>query len=827
MNQKIFEFTGNEKIVIKELFRTIRNSFTYELWIKPVSLHQIDPESVSGIFGIHGRSYVVSPENPGNQLKAGMGISVGINGVSVYEHSNYYFPALLVYQMEIKDWIHVVVVYNDKTPHLYINGELVKVGLKSPKNEIFPSGIFGAHDSYGSFKGQVKEIRLWDHVRTNEQIKENMNKTLMGNEAGLFGYWILNNRGKYKLMDQSIHQNHGVFGWLNYFQSVLNGENLSKLEEVENQSVVDIIIPLSNSPEKIIKCIEAVNRNSDHPYHLYLVHDSNISTSSILYVLSALINSIKPKFLQMVTVLKNRYTLTENHVILLENYVEVPEKWISRIMNPILQDELIGCVIPFSQKFCDFSLPQNVDSRLIDQVFNQFGTCIAIEIPIQVVGCIAFNRKALDQVKYIEANQKNDLCLRATEAEYKHVIISNLFIHDKGRIESFTENQKISIPDQLKPVTQILSSLLLAKNNYNKQGVLFVCNKLIGGTEYYQEKYSKETSQTSRVYRLRFESNKVYLEDHNFEYPHIFSFTFDGLNQQQFNLIVQLFGIHLFYINHLIRFPLFNMMDLIRNTQIDYVYYIHDYYSACPRFDLINRYGVYCGAETNLDVCKACLGSNSDYIESWRSQFNQFLLGAKRVYVPSKSTKDIIQKYYPDILIEVKEHTLSENIYHTYKEEFAYRDVINVAFIGNFYGTKGINVLYEIKTKIRDENLPIHITVIGFTNIHPSRYESEDKTFKVTGRYNNQEISNLLALQKVSLVIIPSICPETFSYTTSEAMVSGYPVITFNLGAPAERVRKTGGGWVVDSIDSESIMILLRRLVGDREEIVKKAKCLG
>lgn len=41
----------------------------------------------------------------------------------------------------------------------------------------------------------------------------------------------------------------------------------------------------------------------------------------------------------------------------------------------------------------------------------------------------------------------------------------------------------------------------------------------------------------------------------------------------------------------------------------------------------------------------------------------------------------------------------------------------------------------------------------------------------------------------IDIVFIPSIWPETFSYTTSEAMMMGLPVACFDMCAPAERVK--------------------------------------
>ena len=107
------------------------------------------------------------------------------------------------------------------------------------------------------------------------------------------------------------------------------------------------------------------------------------------------------------------------------------------------------------------------------------------------------------------------------------------------------------------------------------------------------------------------------------------------------------------------------------------------------------------------------------------------------------------------------------------------------------------------------------ITVIGYTDRHSEAYENDAGTLKILGPYRNEEVSDLLAKVQTDVVLLPSICPETYSYTTSEAIYSGYKVLAFDIGAPADRIRETGMGWLVQEISSDAV---LRQLVEiDRE----------
>lgn len=52
--------------------------------------------------------------------------------------------------------------------------------------------------------GKICEVRLWDDVRTSTELKDNMNKELVGNEANLKAYWKLNGG----LEDSTSNGNH-------------------------------------------------------------------------------------------------------------------------------------------------------------------------------------------------------------------------------------------------------------------------------------------------------------------------------------------------------------------------------------------------------------------------------------------------------------------------------------------------------------------------------------------------------------------------------------------------------------------------------------------
>jgi hypothetical protein len=87
------------------------------------------------------------------------------------------------------------------------------------------------------------------------------------------------------------------------------------------------------------------------------------------------------------------------------------------------------------------------------------------------------------------------------------------------------------------------------------------------------------------------------------------------------------------------------------------------------------------------------------------------------------------------------------------------------------------------------------------------------------GAYSRAEIIGKLVSSGVDVALFTSICPETFSFTLSEAWLAGVPVIVPRLGALEERVSDSGRGWIVEPNALDATADLLRRLQAHREFI--------
>jgi len=180
-------------------FPAVSNNFTIELWANPTATRTETAETNAGVSGVNValrqlQRFAVFPDRADlayGATHAGAGLSIGRNGISVYEHATNFLPSRLIYSNDVSGWTHVALVYANRRPRLYVNGSLVR----SSQTAVFPfihaSASLGgsSQGSFGNFKGQLDEVRIWNVALSEAQIQTNMSRSLAGTEPGLVTYF--------------------------------------------------------------------------------------------------------------------------------------------------------------------------------------------------------------------------------------------------------------------------------------------------------------------------------------------------------------------------------------------------------------------------------------------------------------------------------------------------------------------------------------------------------------------------------------------------------------------------------------------------------------
>jgi glycosyltransferase involved in cell wall biosynthesis len=233
---------------------------------------------------------------------------------------------------------------------------------------------------------------------------------------------------------------------------------------------------------------------------------------------------------------------------------------------------------------------------------------------------------------------------------------------------------------------------------------------------------------------------------------------------------------------------------------------IHDFYPICPSFNLLDYKWNYCGVPQE-SVCVECRSRHRSgslkepEVVHWREYWDGIFKLCSEILVFSHSSKEIMLKAFPSITdnLIVKEHSMS---YFKPKETFKWSPKpIRIGILGNIYKAKGAEVVDSLSDYLYENSPQTEICIFG-------RYggNTTNNNLHVIGEYTLDDLQGLVEQRGITVFLMPSICPETFSYTTHELVLMQYPVVAFNLGAQAEKIASYEKGLLVESSVSPGVL---------------------
>jgi hypothetical protein len=143
------------------------------------------------------------------QLEFGVGMNTSGSQISIFnEEINYNFG----------EWAHVSGVFNQDTINLYYNGTLVLDSIISGFGNLHANSyetFIGKYRPPGTaggwfYEGLIDNVHIWNNALTQQEIQDYMNCPPTGNEAGLVGFWDLEEGSGTSTTDQTSNGNDGT-----------------------------------------------------------------------------------------------------------------------------------------------------------------------------------------------------------------------------------------------------------------------------------------------------------------------------------------------------------------------------------------------------------------------------------------------------------------------------------------------------------------------------------------------------------------------------------------------------------------------------------------
>jgi len=243
----------------------------------------------------------------------------------------------------------------------------------------------------------------------------------------------------------------------------------------------------------------------------------------------------------------------------------------------------------------------------------------------------------------------------------------------------------------------------------------------------------------------------------------------------------------------------------------------HDHYLACPVHTLLDHRGSYCDLP-EPDQCRVCLAEQSARlpagvaaagIEAWRERTGSLLASCAQIRAFSPSSAQIIARSFgPEVesAVQLRPHDLAY-FDGAVADAIEAPERLHIGVIGRIGRHKGAREVSALAEYIGRDASDCPITVLGTIDT-----PVDGRVVTVTGAYAAADLPRRVRETGVNVILLPSVCPETFSFVAHEVMAMGLPLLTFDLGAQADCAGSYPRGRVIDTTDPQAVLTALRQL---------------
>jgi GT2 family glycosyltransferase/glycosyltransferase involved in cell wall biosynthesis len=624
-------------------------------------------------------------------------------------------------------------------------------------------------------------------------------------------------------------------------------------QEREPKHKVDIVIPVFAGREETLACIEsALATTMRHETELVVVNDAS-PDSELCAALARFADDGRITLLTNRTNLgfpgsanKGMNLHPERDVVLLNADTELFGSWLKRLQRAAYSAGDIGTATPLGEAASIVSYPgksarthTSAEAEEIDRIAGEVNARKVVELPVGVGLCLYIKRACLGEVGHFDetnfgkgCGEENDFCLRARSLGWRHVAATDLFVRHHGA-RSFGAAKRVlkernrrvlnafhpgydtmiaafAAADPLLNARRAIDTHRLLKKAVDP--VLLLTFHLPGGVKRHVEEREAALRGAGHTVIVLKPGTSGKLDEANQDYlPHnraaqdeltqnqvILTVQDSGLENLAFNLpeglpllraLLLKLGLSGIELHHFAGLP-GSVLEMVAGLDIRYDVHVHDYCWICPRLSLVGENGGYCG-EPAVEDCETCIRERGTALEksltvrALRARSARILEGARTVIVPSTDVRTRLARYFPALPITVM--GWEKPIIQSPRPLSVPPERVHVALIGAISVPKGQEILLQCVRDAIERDLDLDFVVIGFT--------SDDEALLATGRvfitgpYSDDEIGFLLEREQPHVAFFPSIVPETWSYALSHVLTWGLPVVAFDLGAIAERLR--------------------------------------
>lgn len=245
-----------------------------------------------------------------------------------------------------------------------------------------------------------------------------------------------------------------------------------------------------------------------------------------------------------------------------------------------------------------------------------------------------------------------------------------------------------------------------------------------------------------------------------------------------------------------------------------------DFFLICPRVILAPTKDTLCSGPENGEACKRlCRDLGERFISDRLNVGKKILRSADVIASPSKFLAQIFMNEVEDLQIHINNHGMRYANIKQNQKIYTQSSRIVFGFTGYIQYHKGVQVLIRAFTGIENPDAELFIYgpgEEGFLN-QLKEIAHGDNRIVFKGPFLPEQVAEIY--QEVDVLVIPSICYESYSLVLHEALASNVPVIASDLGGLSEKIKSGVNGLAFIPGDVDDLREKMISILNDRESL--------
>ena len=288
-----------------------------------------------------------------------------------------------------------------------------------------------------------------------------------------------------------------------------------------------------------------------------------------------------------------------------------------------------------------------------------------------------------------------------------------------------------------------------------------------------------------------------------------------------------------------------SLIEIVTERRIPRVLTLHDFWFMCPRVQLLRNDCSIChGPDEKGENCSKCWNkalvesgaeslarhslpkrlskvfelalmaiSGSREFKERNDYMKSLLLRVDKIIAPSNFLRSIFIEYgIPEQKIIHSSNGYDLSVFKGFEKKRS--DKLVFGFAGGVVKHKGVHILVEAFNRVKSENAELRI----YGGYDPrSNYfrelqaKAENDKVMFMGRFDDVRVP----YSEIDVLVVPSICCESFSLVVREAFITQTPVIASNVGALPEFLEDNMTGLLFELGNADDLYEKIQAIIGD------------